>query len=240
MKDFGGYRRDSFLAHAVQGFFLNGGSRCFVVRVASSSAAIAFAVLQDRAGAPEDSLRIQALNEVFVERDKFHFHTPRDATAAVEGALEYRRNLRSFDVRLSVERQVTKVVVKGWDAEKKEPIVAIATGGDTARSVLGEKAASDFVREDFGEGAKILHDLVPRSVKEAEELAKACLRKSEYALIEGSGSVVGDPGLRAKTIVEVAGIGKRYSGPYYLTRVTHSIGDGGYVSDFECHRNAVS
>ncbi len=63
VKDFGGHRRDSFLAHAVQGFFLNGGSRCFVVRVASSSAAIAQATLQDRAGTPEDTLRVQALNE---------------------------------------------------------------------------------------------------------------------------------------------------------------------------------
>ncbi|MHC4249792.1 MAG: phage tail sheath C-terminal domain-containing protein, partial [Planctomycetota bacterium] len=63
VKDFGGHRRDSFLAHAVQGFFLNGGSRCFVVRVASSTAAIASATLQDRAGTPLDTLGVQALNE---------------------------------------------------------------------------------------------------------------------------------------------------------------------------------
>jgi phage protein D len=77
-------------------------------------------------------------------------------------------------------------------------------------------------------------------VKEAEELAKAYLRKSEYALIEGSGSVVGDPALKAKTLVEIVGVGVRYSGAYYLTKVTHSIGDGGYASEFECQRNAVS
>jgi phage tail sheath protein FI len=63
VKDFGGHRRDSFLAHAVQGFFLNGGSRCFVVRVASATAAIAAATLSDRAGAPLDTLGVQALNE---------------------------------------------------------------------------------------------------------------------------------------------------------------------------------
>ncbi len=63
VKDFGGYRRDAFLAHAVQGFFLNGGSRCFVVRVASATAAIASATLSDRAGAPLDTLGVQALNE---------------------------------------------------------------------------------------------------------------------------------------------------------------------------------
>ncbi len=178
--------------------------------------------------------------ELFVERDTFHFHAPRDSLAQVPGALEYRRDLRSFEARLSVEKQVTKVVVKGWDAANKEPIVAIASGKDTGRSVLGEKAASDFVKEDFGEGAKILHDLVPRTVKEAEELARAYLKANEYTLVTGSGSVVGDPALKAKTLVEIAGVGQRYSGTYYVTKVTHSIGDGGYTSEFECQRNAVS
>ena len=96
------------------------------------------------------------------------------------------------------------------------------------------------MKEDFGEGAKILHDLVPRTVAEAEELARAYLKKSEYTLVQGSGSIVGDPALKAKTLVEIAGVGRRYSGTYYVTKVTHSIGDGGYVSDFECQRNAVS
>jgi len=178
--------------------------------------------------------------EVFVERDAFHFHAPRDSLAQIPCALEYRKNLRSFEVRLSIEKQVTKVIVKGWDAENKEPIVAIASGEDTVRSVLGLQAASDFVKEDFGEGAKLLHDLVPRTVKEAEELARAYLKRSKYTLLQGSGSVVGDPALKAKTLVEIAGVGTRYSGSYYVTKVTHSIGDGGYTSEFECSRNAVS
>jgi len=63
-KHFGSYRRDSFLAYAVNGFFLNKGRRCYVVRVASSSAAIASATLLDRNGvSPEDTLLVQALNE---------------------------------------------------------------------------------------------------------------------------------------------------------------------------------
>lgn len=63
VKHFGEYRRDSFLAYAVYGFFLNKGRRCFITRVASSSAKIATVDLKDRAGTPEDSLRIQSLNE---------------------------------------------------------------------------------------------------------------------------------------------------------------------------------
>ena len=178
--------------------------------------------------------------EVFVERDTFHFHAPRDSTARMPGVLEYRRNLRSFEARLSVESTPTRVVVKGWDAENRAPIVAIATGRDTVRTVLGHKAASDFVREDFGEGTKVLEGLVPRTVKEAEELARAYFRRSEFLLVQGSGSVVGDPELRAKSLVEIAGVGVRYSGTYYVTKVAHSIGDSGYLCDFECQRNALS
>jgi len=63
-KHFGSYRKDSFLAYAVFGFFLNKGRRCFVVRTASETAAIAGAVLKDReATTPADTLRVQALNE---------------------------------------------------------------------------------------------------------------------------------------------------------------------------------
>ncbi|MDH3285509.1 MAG: phage tail protein, partial [Acidobacteriota bacterium] len=63
-KHFESYRRDSFLAYAVNGFFLNGGRRCYVVRVASATAAIASVTLQDREGVtPLDTLLVQALNE---------------------------------------------------------------------------------------------------------------------------------------------------------------------------------
>ncbi|MFN3486479.1 MAG: phage tail sheath subtilisin-like domain-containing protein, partial [Planctomycetota bacterium] len=63
-KHFGSYRRDSFLAYAVNGFFLNGGRRCYVVRVASATAAIASVTLKDReATTPADTLLVQALNE---------------------------------------------------------------------------------------------------------------------------------------------------------------------------------
>ncbi len=178
--------------------------------------------------------------ELYVERDTFHFHAPHDSLTRAPGILEYRRNLNSFEPRLSTQKQVTKVIVKGWDAENKEPIVAVATSADTVRSVLGEKAASDFVKEDFGEGAKVLHDLVPRTVKEAEELARAYLKKSEYTLIEATGSCVGDPELKAKTLIEIAGVGQRYSGAYYVARVTHTLDDGGYLCEFSCQRNAVS
>ena len=49
---------------------------------------------------------------------------------------------------------------------------------------------------------------------------------------------VGIPDLEPGTIVSVRGLGKRYSGKYSLTKVTHSFGDGGYTSSWEGIANA--
>lgn len=179
--------------------------------------------------------------ELFVEIDGFHFHKPRDYVNRIPGSFEYRRNLINFEPRLTSSGQISKVVVKGWDDKKKEPIVAIATIESTVeRPVLGSLSGSDFVKDDFGEGVKILFDKAPATQKEAEELAKAYFRNREYELIEANGACIGDAEMRAKSLVEIAGIGRKFSGTYYVTRVTHTLDDSGYLCDFECKRNAVS
>jgi phage tail sheath protein FI len=49
-RTFGGYVKDSYLAYAVDGFFRNGGKRCYIVRVASSDASAAYADFAARDG----------------------------------------------------------------------------------------------------------------------------------------------------------------------------------------------
>ena len=59
-RQFGGFRRDSFLTYAVRSFYDNGGSRLYIVRVAPANAAVA-AVPASNPPAATD-LPIQALN----------------------------------------------------------------------------------------------------------------------------------------------------------------------------------
>ena len=112
--------------------------------------------------------------ELFVELGKFHFHKPKDAGRVTVGALEYGRNLRSFEPRISLDQQVTKVVVRGWDADKKAPIIAMATSETMAsRAKQGTITGADHVKTDFGAGVKVLQDLCQRSQKEAEDMSAA-------------------------------------------------------------------
>ncbi len=55
-------------------------------------------------------------------------------------------------------------------------------------------------------------------------------------MIQGSGSTVGVPTLRAGTIIFIEKLGERFSGRYFVTSTTHTIGDGGYTTQFNCRR----
>jgi len=57
---YGSYLSHSYLSHAVFQFFNNGGSQCYIVRVAGEGAATANLVLKDRGAAAQASLTIEA------------------------------------------------------------------------------------------------------------------------------------------------------------------------------------
>jgi len=59
--NYGGYLTDGYLAHAVLGFFSNGGKRTYIVRIAGTGAAAAAITVRDRKNAP--TLEISAKNE---------------------------------------------------------------------------------------------------------------------------------------------------------------------------------
>lgn len=61
IRTFGGYIKESYLAYAMDGFFRNGGKRCFIVRVAHADAKKATAALDSIRGNP--LMAINALNE---------------------------------------------------------------------------------------------------------------------------------------------------------------------------------
>jgi hypothetical protein len=51
--------------------------------------------------------------------------------------------------------------------------------------------------------------------------------------ITGSGSVVGDTGLKAGDVVQLEGLGKEFGGRYRITSASHTIDSGGYRTSFE-------
>lgn len=157
------------------------------------------------------------------------------------GTFAYRDNLQSFEPSLSAEKPVSKVIVRGWDEIQKQPFqVEVDDPFAADRDLLGEQSGSDFLDDGFGESVRILDDVVAANEAHARAIALAYFRQKEFELITATGSCVGDPELKAKRLIQIAGVGRKFSGTYYLTRVTHRLDDGGYLCEFEAKRNAIS
>jgi uncharacterized protein involved in type VI secretion and phage assembly len=57
-------------------------------------------------------------------------------------------------------------------------------------------------------------------------------------MYEASGSCIGLPALLAGQFIEVSGVGKRFSGRYRLSRVSHTLDASGYRTDFAVTQRA--
>jgi phage protein D len=73
------------------------------------------------------------------------------------------------------------------------------------------------------------------SLKEAERLAKATLRKLNLRQTTGSLSVVGDPLMVAGSVIELTGFGS-FDGNFIIERAEHSMGPSGYVTSLDVRR----
>jgi phage protein D len=60
----------------------------------------------------------------------------------------------------------------------------------------------------------------------AQREAQAVFRRTQQTSVNMSLKIVGDPGIAAKSVIEVTGLGKRLSGKYYVTSIKHSLGSG--------------
>jgi phage protein D len=155
------------------------------------------------------------------------------------GTLAWGRELMSFRPRLQTSGVYSAVVVKAWDRTRRKKIEESARAGDEQRQEPGKEFGSQVARQVYGGAVKVISDQPVRTPAEAKKLAQAELDKSSSAVVEASGETVGLTELRPGVCITLDGLGMWFSGKYYLTKVTHTIGDGGYRSQFEAKRNAL-
>jgi hypothetical protein len=157
------------------------------------------------------------------------------AHLAPDLTLKYGKSLVDFTPRISKVGQVASVtafvwvprikssiaVTVGWDWDQSGPSVDIrpaqapATGKKSSNQVLIEKSVSMFTAP-----RAIFRELIPRLNQR----------------LTGSGSTVGDPRIRAGTVLLLEGLGREFGGLYRVTSATHSMDGGGYRTSFEVRK----
>ena len=75
---------------------------------------------------------------------------------------------------------------------------------------------------------------------EADQLASGWFGELALRYVEGQGVCIGRTDLRAGSLVEIEGLGERFSGTYYVTSTEHSYRPNvGYRTAFTVSRNAT-
>lgn len=178
--------------------------------------------------------------QLYVDWDKLYFRLPRPQTEMVE--LEWGKNLSSFSPRLSTSGQSGIQVIRSYDYKLAQTIVSIlpVVALDTDLDNIIERLGSAFVDQLLTLGRYVVRDQPIKNHFEAAVFAKSILQELLEGLYEGSGSCIGLPHLRAGQTVRISGLGKRFSGTYRLSKVTHTIDGSGYRTSFDVTQKATN
>jgi phage protein D len=196
-------------------------------------------------------LRRLAAKEHFlfaIDAAGFHFHARRQ-TDAPERVLTYYADLARGDVqRISVEsdltRRVAAVTVRGRDPMKKTTLDAKSDADCAKRGTLGD--ILEVFAGETGEASwrpwNTTESVQPSgagSQAQAAREADARFTRAESATVVLAADVVGDPSLRARSIVELQGLPPRLSGKYGVREAKHQITGSGYAVALKLTRDAV-
>ena len=178
--------------------------------------------------------------EFFIRNRKLYFRAARDQSEK-NVSLKWGDDIISFNPRMSVARLISKATVRGHNQrDPSRPIIGTATSEDLGFRENGAKSGAELIKGFFkNEVEDSEHDFPICSEDEARSLAKTLLIRANNSLIEGSCECIGNPEIRAGTVLSIDGIGKRFSGRYYVKSTKHTVGEKGYTVSFDLRRGGV-
>jgi phage protein D len=191
--------------------------------------------------------------EFYVDFEGFHFHERRLDSAPIR-VLRYFTDQAGGDIidEPTIENDITgrpgRVVVKGRDPYKKQDINEVADNdSDNNRNViapvtellLDDTTTEITVRKRFPEKRIGGNDTVltaDDNASKASQTAKSRFRRAQQVAVKMKLTIVGDPLLLAKSVVQIEGMGQRLSIRYWVEEVEHVFTPGSYT----CQLSLVS
>jgi phage protein D len=195
---------------------------------------------------------------------KLRFMSPLDHLAP-DVTLKYGRSLIDFTPRLSDVGQFAGVTVRlwqpnlkmeftitaSWDYDRNSLDVSISPGfgslgatGATPQELDAliktaetreEKQALQKTRDEIEKPILTLIE-EPVTLASAGRVILSKLLPSLNNRLTGSGTTIGDPRIKAGSVLRLEGLGEQFSGLYRVTSAKHTIDSGGYQTNFEVRK----
>jgi phage protein D len=186
-----------------------------------------------------ESLAAKAGFTFSIDRRTMNFIKPKDDRKEIL-TLALGKDIISFSPRMNTTNLVTEVEVRGHNPkDPNTPIVGSARTGSERAQEPGRRTASQVAADRNGDIKRVLTGMIVNSVAHANAIAEAELNRRSDTFIEGDVASIGIPQVRPGVTVKLDKMGKKFSGKYYVTETSHSVGNGGYQLRFKVKRNAL-
>lgn len=179
--------------------------------------------------------------ECFVDGSTGYFRPPAVDLAAqpvlaVQFGDQTNVNRLNLEVNALVPTDVTMVQL-----DRDDKSVQTAQARPSLQRALGARSLSSFLRPGMTAGTVVVANTATTGQAEMTALSQGLYDQAEW-FVTGEGEV--DSGvyggvLKPRATVVIKGLGRRHSGTYYVTRVTHEFTSDGYRQRFAIKRNAV-
>ncbi len=143
------------------------------------------------------------------------------------------KSLMEFKPTLTTANQIKSVTVNGWNRDTKTPISK--TANITDPDINFNKDLKEMLNVCDPHEEQVVNEPV-FTEGQAMARAKYILTNRFRDMVTTTATLVGVPDVRAGRNVIITGVGSRFSGNYFVTQTTHTIGSNGYTTSFNARR----
>ncbi len=144
--------------------------------------------------------------------------------------LKYGQSLLEFTPRISNVGQIASVTIFIWVAEIKTHF-SVTLGWDWDRMALTLNIGVDPVPGGSGPSEVLINE--PISLASAPRKIVGELIPKLNKRLTGTGSTIGEPKIRAGSVLQIEGLGAQFGGLYRVSSATHTLDGSGYRTQFE-------
>lgn len=176
-------------------------------------------------------MRAQANGCVVMVQDGVVTAAPPDTSGSAALKVTYGDDLIEFHADLDAVHQYGKVQASAWSIEEQS--LVLSEDQSPARLNTQGNLDSSSLAGVIGLDRFSLQSGAPLPKATLDVWAKAQQLKSGLSRLRGRMLIQGSPLAQVGTLVEVAGVGGRFSGAAFVTGVTHEIKDGNWTTEVE-------
>jgi Rhs element Vgr protein len=168
-------------------------------------------------------LRAEANGMLVIVNDGVITIAKPDTDAKPSLQVTYGSSVIELEAEMDARHQWKKVDGASWDFANQQLFKANATSASITElgNISGDKL-SDVTSPDKYE----LHHSGHVVQQELQDWVDGTMMRSRLGKIRGRAKFFGTPGIKAGDVIQLAGLGNRFTGKAFVTTVRHDLGDG--------------